>query len=104
MPGEWGLSIEQRKRLTIGVELVANPSIVFMDEPTSGEIRRTTQDHLNPCCAVLCCSWTMGRSNTVPTTVEATSRVWRFPLRLTADAIAACVCCCQVLMLVLLLL
>jgi energy-coupling factor transporter ATP-binding protein EcfA2 len=36
MPGEWGLSIEQRKRLTIGVELVANPSIVFMDEPTSG--------------------------------------------------------------------
>jgi len=31
-----GLSIEQRKRLTIGVELVANPSIVFLDEPTSG--------------------------------------------------------------------
>ncbi|KAI3429335.1 hypothetical protein D9Q98_005430 [Chlorella vulgaris] len=31
-----GLSVEQRKRLTIGVELVANPSIVFMDEPTSG--------------------------------------------------------------------
>lgn len=36
MPGEWGLSVEQRKRLTIGVELVANPSVVFMDEPTSG--------------------------------------------------------------------
>ncbi|KAF6262509.1 ATP-binding cassette transporter [Scenedesmus sp. NREL 46B-D3] len=36
MPGEWGLSIEQRKRLTIAVELVANPSVVFMDEPTSG--------------------------------------------------------------------
>jgi ABC-type multidrug transport system ATPase subunit len=35
-PGEWGLSIEQRKRLTIAVELVANPSLVFMDEPTSG--------------------------------------------------------------------
>lgn len=34
--GEWGLSIEQRKRLTIAVELVANPSVVFMDEPTSG--------------------------------------------------------------------
>ncbi|KAF6149710.1 hypothetical protein GIB67_017443 [Kingdonia uniflora] len=31
-----GLSTEQRKRLTIAVELVANPSIVFKDEPTSG--------------------------------------------------------------------
>jgi ABC-type phosphonate transport system ATPase subunit len=29
--------VEQRKRLTIAVELVANPSIVFMDEPTSGD-------------------------------------------------------------------
>ena len=36
-PGLSGLSVEQRKRLTIAVELVANPSIVFMDEPTSGE-------------------------------------------------------------------
>ena len=31
-----GLSTEQAKRLTIGVELVANPAIIFMDEPTSG--------------------------------------------------------------------
>ncbi|EFJ43615.1 ATP-binding cassette transporter [Volvox carteri f. nagariensis] len=31
-----GLSTEARKRLTIAVELVANPSIVFMDEPTTG--------------------------------------------------------------------
>ncbi len=35
--GQTGLSVEQRKRLTIAVELVANPSIVFMDEPTSGQ-------------------------------------------------------------------
>ncbi|KAK9815874.1 hypothetical protein WJX72_011087 [[Myrmecia] bisecta] len=36
IPGETGLSVEQRKRLTIAVELVANPSVIFMDEPTSG--------------------------------------------------------------------
>lgn len=35
MPGA-GLGIEQRKRLTIAVELVAKPSILFLDEPTSG--------------------------------------------------------------------
>ncbi|KAL2477803.1 ABC transporter G family member 37 [Forsythia ovata] len=35
-PGISGLSTEQRKRLTIAVELVANPSIIFMDEPTTG--------------------------------------------------------------------
>ncbi|KAF5697499.1 ATPase, partial [Fusarium mundagurra] len=34
---EAGLSVEQRKRVTIGVELVAKPSIlIFLDEPTSG--------------------------------------------------------------------
>ena len=37
IPGQSGLSVEQRKRLTIAVELVANPSVIFMDEPTSGE-------------------------------------------------------------------
>lgn len=36
VPNISGLSLEQRKRLTIAVELVANPSIIFMDEPTSG--------------------------------------------------------------------
>ncbi|KAK8963782.1 ABC transporter G family member 39 [Platanthera guangdongensis] len=36
LPGAHGLSAEQRKRLTIAVELVAGPSIIFMDEPTTG--------------------------------------------------------------------
>ncbi|QBM88980.1 ATP-binding cassette, subfamily G (WHITE), member 2, SNQ2 [Metschnikowia aff. pulcherrima] len=35
-PGS-GLNVEQRKKLTIGVELVAKPSLLlFLDEPTSG--------------------------------------------------------------------
>ncbi|KAI8531791.1 hypothetical protein RHMOL_Rhmol11G0163000 [Rhododendron molle] len=36
IPGVSGLSTEQRKRLTIAVELVSNPSIIFLDEPTTG--------------------------------------------------------------------
>ncbi|XP_071932486.1 pleiotropic drug resistance protein 3-like [Coffea arabica] len=36
IPGVNGLSTEQRKRLTIAVEFVANPSIIFLDEPTTG--------------------------------------------------------------------
>ncbi|KAJ4849436.1 hypothetical protein Tsubulata_041601 [Turnera subulata] len=36
MPGVSGISMEQRKRLTIAVELVSNPAIIFMDEPTTG--------------------------------------------------------------------
>ncbi|KAG6611426.1 pleiotropic drug resistance protein ABC superfamily [Phytophthora cinnamomi] len=31
-----GSSTEQMKRLTIGVELAAQPSVLFLDEPTSG--------------------------------------------------------------------
>lgn len=30
------LSLEQTKRLAVGVELVANPSILLLDGPTSG--------------------------------------------------------------------
>ncbi|KAK8159610.1 ATP binding cassette transporter [Phyllosticta citrichinensis] len=35
VPGE-GLNVEQRRRLTIGVELAAKPQLLFLDEPTSG--------------------------------------------------------------------
>jgi ATP-binding cassette subfamily G (WHITE) protein 2 (PDR) len=34
-PGQ-GLNVEQRKRLSIGVELAAKPEILILDEPTSG--------------------------------------------------------------------
>ncbi|CAL5440389.1 unnamed protein product [Camellia sinensis] len=42
LPEVNGLSTEQRKRLTIAVELVANLSIIFMDEPTLGLDTRAT--------------------------------------------------------------
>lgn len=47
VPGE-GLNIEQRKRLTIGVELAAKPPLLlFVDEPTSGLDSQTSWDILN---------------------------------------------------------
>jgi len=61
LPGVSGLSIEQRKRLTIAVELVANPSIIFMDEPTSGLdaraaaiVMRTVRNTVNTGRTVVC--------------------------------------------------
>ncbi|GAA5814667.1 hypothetical protein MFLAVUS_008166 [Mucor flavus] len=32
----YGISVEERKRLTIGMELVGKPQLLFLDEPTSG--------------------------------------------------------------------
>ena len=46
LPGVSGLAVEARKRLTIAVELVANPAIVFMDEPTSGMSPQQSVSHV----------------------------------------------------------
>jgi len=47
VPGE-GLNVEQRKRLTIGVELSAKPELLlFLDEPTSGLDSQTSWSILN---------------------------------------------------------
>lgn len=49
-----GLSLEQRKRTTLGVELAANPSLVLLDEPTSGLDARSAQVHA---CIICVCFW-----------------------------------------------
>ena len=38
-----GMSFEQKKRVSIGVELAANPAILFLDEPTTGLDSRAAQ-------------------------------------------------------------
>ncbi|WOL19176.1 ABC transporter G family member 45 [Canna indica] len=60
LPGS-GLSAEQRKRLTIAVELVSSPSIIFLDEPTSSMdaqaayiIMRAMRKTVDTGCTVVC--------------------------------------------------
>lgn len=42
-PSTGGMSFEQKKRVSIGVELAANPAILFLDEPTTGLDSRAAQ-------------------------------------------------------------
>jgi ATP-binding cassette subfamily G (WHITE) protein 2 (PDR) len=47
VPGE-GLNVEQRKLLTIGVELAAKPKLLlFLDEPTSGLDSQVSSYHFS---------------------------------------------------------
>jgi len=38
---------EQVKRVTVGVEMAANPAVLFLDEPTSGLVGGSAGDHPN---------------------------------------------------------
>lgn len=37
------MSFEQKKRVSIGIELAANPAVLFLDEPTTGLDSRSAQ-------------------------------------------------------------
>lgn len=56
-----GISNGERKRVSIGVELITRPSIVFLDEPTTGldsfsawQVMRTVKNLAESGCTVIC--------------------------------------------------
>ncbi|KAK4604283.1 hypothetical protein RGQ29_012685 [Quercus rubra] len=51
-PNVTELSTDHRKRLTIAVELVAKPSIIFMDEPTTGTVRNMVDTGRTVVCTI----------------------------------------------------
>lgn len=55
LTGVSGLSTEQRKRLTIAVELVANPSIIFLlDARAAAVVMRTVRNTVETGRTVVC--------------------------------------------------
>lgn len=53
LPGSFGLSTEQTKRLTISVELIRNPSIIYMHKPTSALDARAIAILMRTVCNVI---------------------------------------------------
>lgn len=49
-----GLSPGQLKRVTIGVELAANPTFLFLDEPSQCNTRQSVQDCTRAACLPVC--------------------------------------------------